>query len=69
MNNVHHNKGEKSMAGWIVTDPQHGGKVNCHKCNKWIYMDQDHIQYDWAWFHEECFNPYEHYYGLDKPID
>lgn len=57
-----------------VTNPTHGGKVTCHKCNGFI-LEDEHIPY-WgrtetnviAHFHKDCFNHYEHYYGLDKPI-
>lgn len=60
-----------------VTNPVHGGKETCHKCNGFItaqeavpYWDHQHRD-EWpkAWFHEACFNTYEHYNGLDKPID
>jgi hypothetical protein len=61
-----------------VTDPTHGGKVTCYKCGGFI-LERDHQGY-WAdhqskdefpmdSFHKDCYNPYEHYYGLDKPID
>lgn len=60
-----------------VTNPSHGGKVTCHKCNGFI-IAAEHEGY-WSFqhrdefpnthFHKECFNEYEHYYGLDKPID
>lgn len=53
---------------FYVTDPTHGGKVTCHKCNGFI-LKKDHLfilKRDW---HEDCFNRYEHYYGLDRPID
>lgn len=59
-------------AGCFVTDPVHGGKVTCHKCNGFIQEkelftfrgEMTRVQ-----FHEDCFNRYEHYYGLDKPLD
>lgn len=45
----------------------------CYKCKKHIDMfsrDPPPYRYDTdVWFHEDCFNPFEHYYGLDKPID
>lgn len=59
-----------------VTNPAHGGKVTCHKCNGFIlrkdihyYEDNYHFHNDFEYFHKNCFNPYEHYYGLDKPMD
>jgi len=55
---------------FIKTDPTHGGKIDCHKCGNWIYEDQEHVEFDkGVFFHEDCFNRYEHYYGLNKPID
>lgn len=59
-----------------ITD-YHGGKVTCHKCNGFIekkdhipYWDHQHRgEYPNTHFHKKCFNHYEHYYGLDKPID
>lgn len=60
-----------------VTDPSHGGKVVCHKCGSFIiysdwvpYRDHQHLdEFPHIHFHKDCFNKYEHYYGLDKPID
>lgn len=60
-----------------VTNPAHGGKVTCHKCGGFIdeddvetLIDHDHKdQPPLAYFHKKCFNRYEHYYGLDKPLD
>lgn len=60
-----------------ITNPHHGGKVTCHKCNGFIeegddvpYWDHQHVtEYPRAHFHKRCYNGYEHYYGLDKPID
>ena len=60
-----------------ITNPTHGGKVTCHKCNGFIvegdgegYWDHQHRdEFPHVWFHKDCFNRYEHYYGLDKPID
>lgn len=60
-----------------VTDPAHGGKVTCHKCNGFIiaaehegYSDHQHKdEFPKYHFHKNCYNPYEHYYGIDKPID
>lgn len=60
-----------------VTDPSHGGKVTCHKCGGFIgmgmgtwYRDHQHANdFPNTWFHDACYNPYEHYYGLDKLID
>jgi len=60
-----------------ITNPAHGGKVTCHVCGGfikqkdgmgyWNYQHPEEFPNDW--FHKECFNPYEHYYGLDKTID
>lgn len=60
-----------------VTDPSHGGKVTCHKCNGFIiaaehvgFLDHQHRgDFPRAHFHKYCYNEYEHYYGLDRPID
>lgn len=60
-----------------VCNPTHGGKVTCHKCNGFIfecdavpYLDHQHLnEFPKAHFHKDCYNPYEHYYGLDKPLD
>lgn len=60
-----------------VTDPAHGGKVTCHKCNGFIaedddlgYMDHQHTnEFPLIHFHKKCYNGYEHYYGLDRGID
>lgn len=65
------------IQGPFITDPVHGGKVTCHKCNTFIcegdgvgYLDhQNKDEFPNAWFHKKCFNIYEHYDGLDKPID
>lgn len=60
-----------------LTDPTHGGKITCHKCQGFI-LEGDEKGYFLpvrmnkiavAHFHNDCYNPYEHYYGLDKPID
>lgn len=62
----------------FITNPEHGGKVCCHKCGGFItrlsnhvpYLDHQHKNdFPRCWFHEECFNPYEHYYGIDRPLD
>ncbi len=61
----------------FVVDPTHSGKATCHKCHKWIeeneylgYYDFQHkYEFPKAHFHKRCYNNYEHYYGLDKPID
>lgn len=65
-------KGNQDFEGTWVTD---GGKVYCHKCGSFIDESSDHLymteppsEYR-TYFHEACFNGYEHYYGLDKPID
>lgn len=61
---------------FYVTDPSHGGKVTCHKCAGFI-LEKDYEPY-WeypdktkvlAHFHKDCYNGYEHYYGLDRGID
>lgn len=60
-----------------ITNPSHGGKVTCHTCSGFIiegkgtgYLDHQHPKdFPSVWFHTECYNPYEHYYGIDKPID
>lgn len=56
-----------------VTDPTHGGKVTCHKCCRFIRQGDDWFEHmphnPGVYFHCECFNRYEHYYGLDRPID
>lgn len=63
---------------WVKTNPNHGGKIDCHKCGGWIYEDEGEVgfwnhqhrdEFPHVWFHKDCFNRYEHYYGLDKPID
>lgn len=62
---------------FYVTNPVHGGKVTCHKCNGFIkkkdsvpYLDHQHRDdFPRYHFHKDCYNPYEHYYGIDKPID
>ena len=50
----------------------------CHKCKREINLEEDNeiefvdvlnLKANPVFFHEECFNRYEHYYGLDKPID
>lgn len=60
-----------------VINPTHGGKVTCHKCGGFVTEDdaigyfsfQHRDEFPHVHFHKECFNEYEHYYGLDKPID
>ena len=62
---------------FVFTNPAHSGKVDCYKCHGWImegdeigYLDHQHsIEFPSIHFHKWCFNPYEHYYGLNKPID
>ena len=60
----------------FTANPVHGGKVTCHKCGGFIDEDDllvykkttgDNLSV--AFFHKDCYNRYEHYYGLDKPID
>lgn len=63
---------------FYVTNPAHGGKVTCYKCNGFIierehqgyWADgQDKTEFPMDSFHRNCYNSYEHYYGLDRPID
>lgn len=72
--------GVKSVGSGVnmyITNPAHGGKVTCHKCGGFIeegddvpYMDHQHIdEFPRAHFHKRCYSRYEHYYGLDKPLD
>jgi hypothetical protein len=57
-----------------VTDPSHGGKVTCHTCNRFIiegegfgFLDHQHRdEFPKAWFHNKCFNQYEHYYDSQE---
>lgn len=61
----------------LLTNPTYGGKVTCHKCNGFIAVGdevgyhcyQNAREFPAAHFHKDCYNQYEHYYGLDKPID
>lgn len=40
----------------------------CHKCG--AALNIVYIKYgDEAKFHLDCFSRYDHYYGLDRPID
>lgn len=64
------------MESPYITNPVHGGKVTCHKCNGFIHEGQEFIWPDinkkldyTVYFHKDCFNRYEHYYELDRPID
>lgn len=49
--------------------------TECHKCKKEIdFVKNDYMLYPVnmdlsVYFHKDCFNRYEHYYGLDKAID
>ncbi len=62
-----------------ITNPNHGGKVTCHKCQAFIeqgncvdynrFNDKGQVVEVLAYFHTQCYNRYEHYYGLDKPLD
>lgn len=62
---------------FFVTNPAHGGKVTCHKCCGYIkenehegcWYHQHRDEFPAYCFHKQCFNPYEHYYGIDRPID
>lgn len=58
-----------------ITDQVTRENVLCHKCGLFIiageghrYPESDFLKDD-VWFHVNCYNRYEHYYGLDKPID
>lgn len=51
-----------------VTNPLHGGKATCHTCQEFIVNEKFVMNYG-VYFHKDCWNGYEHYYGLDKPID
>lgn len=61
------------MQGDWATDIVHGGKITCHKCNS--FLERELAEDPWfeyesgIYFHTKCFNRYEHYYGLDKPLD
>lgn len=54
-----------------VTDPAHGGKVTCHKCNGFIqnkdamgYHDHQHPQdFPNIWFHKACYDPTVDYWS------
>jgi len=59
-----------------------GEFIKCHKCDLYLTVghgrkfedlvhpnDKPMKEYPDVWFHIACFNRYEHYYGLDKPID
>jgi len=67
----------KRVQKTLLTNPIHGGKVCCHKCNDFIEVGdeigyhcyQNAREFPAAHFHKDCYNQYEHYYGLDKPID
>lgn len=49
----------------------------CHKCKDVIkegegkpYINHPNDDsFEPTWFHHKCFNRYEHYYGLDRPLD
>jgi len=48
--------------------------TRCHKCGGIILPEdlsvyKDFNRHLYANFHKKCFNGYEHYYGLDQPID
>lgn len=56
--------------GMNLTSPIHGGKITCWKCSGFFRKGLDvPMERNGAQFHEGCYNRYEHYYGLDKPID
>jgi len=51
---------------------KHGWDKVCHKCGKLIEGEAHFYEEDngvKAIFHKDCYNQYEHYYGLDRPID
>lgn len=67
-------KGETSCEGFFVTDPAHGGKVTCRRCSSFIDGGHPYFSYNTGtgeklFWCEPCFNRYEPYYDLDKPID
>lgn len=43
--------------------------VLCYKCGAVISPEKPYTIYEKKAFHLDCFNAYEHYNGLDKPID
>ena len=49
--------------------PETERKITCHKCNNLIQKGDHYCTFHGAHFHQDCYNDYEHYYGLDKPID
>ena len=58
------------METLYICNPTHGGKINCYKCVGFISEGEQYVEYSTGvYFHARCFNRYEHYYGLDKPID
>lgn len=62
------------MASPYITNPMHGGKISCHKCTGFFMEGKDVPMTPITdrpdiFFHEGCYAYYEHYYGLDKPID
>ena len=63
------------LDGFYVTNPAHGGKVTCEKCSSFIDENSVYwtvktsiLEYT-VYIHDKCYNAYEHYYGLNKPID
>ena len=65
---------EHKRISTYITNPAHGGKITCEKCNGFILEGEDSWVLDkWdirRYFHTEpCFNRYEHYYGFNRPID
>jgi hypothetical protein len=45
-------------------------RKRCHTCSGFFHPALDvSIEVHGVSFHEGCYNRYEHYYGLDKPID
>jgi hypothetical protein len=56
------------MCAEFVTDPSYGGKITCHACGGFIREDKVFVTFQvGVFFHYDCFNKHEHYYGLDKP--
>lgn len=53
----------------FITNPIHGGKVTCYKCSGFIRGGDEYWYSTGVFFHRDCFSHYEHYYGLDKPLD
>jgi len=60
------------LAEMHITDPAHGGKVICYKCNGFI-MQKDHLgfwdhqhrdEFPKIHFHKECYDPDVDYFAF-----